>query len=93
MQVVRFSVLNKTMSSVLAGFITDFVMDEWRVRGRFFLGSTFHLMDDWQYRHPGYPVNHVFGLAVVTRLTRGWRDFDKCRIEFEVVEVYEKSLV
>lgn len=93
MQIVRFSVLNKTMSSVLAGFITEFTMDDWRVEKRFFVGSSFYLMDDWQYRHPAFPINHIFGLAVVTRLWRGFREFDKCKIEFEVIDVYEKSLV
>lgn len=88
MQIVRFSVITREMQSVLDGWITDFVLDEWRVRGRFFVGSSFILMDVWNYRSPQYPVNFVFGKAVVTKLERGCRDFDKCKIWFEVVETY-----
>lgn len=93
MQIVRFSVVTKQMQSVLDGWITDFVMDEWRVRGRFFIGSTFVLLDDWQYRSPQFPVNFVFGKCVVTKMERGFRDFDKSKIYFEVVERYDKPNV
>lgn len=93
MQIVRFSVITKEMQSVLDGWITDFIIDEWRARGRFFVGSTFILLDDWKYRSPQYPVNHVFGKAVVIKLERGWNDFDKTRIWFEVVERYDNTNV
>lgn len=93
MQIVRFSVITKEMQSVLDGWITDFILDEWRARGRFFVGSPFVLMDDWKYRSPQYPVNFIFGKGVVTKLERGWRDFDKTRIWFEVVERYDNTNV
>lgn len=88
MQIVRFSVIKGEMSSVLAGFISDFAIDSWRVRNRFFIGSSFILMDDYMYRSPKYPVNHIFGKCVVTKMQRKNGDFEKTRIWFEVIETY-----
>lgn len=88
MQIVRFSVVKKDMQAVLAGFITDFSVDTWRVHGHFFLGQTLILMDAYDYRHPQYPVNHVFGKAVVTKMVLGISEFDKTHVYFEVIEVY-----
>lgn len=87
MQIVRFSVAKKEMSAVLAGFITCYEVDSWRVQGHFFLGQTLLLMDVWQNRHPRWPVNHIFGKAVVTRMERKFNDFDKTRVWFEITEV------
>ena len=87
MQIVRFSVAKKEMHAVLAGFINDFAVDSWRVQGHFFLGQTLLLMDEWKNRRTEWPVNHIFGKAVVTRMERKFNDFDKTRVWFEITEV------
>ena len=88
MQIVRFSVIKKEMSSVLAGFINEFTRDSWRVQGHFFLGSVFFIMDDWEYPSPGFPKNHIFAKAVVTKMHRKEGEFEKTRILFEIIEIY-----
>ena len=88
MQIVRFSVVKKEMSSVLAGFIREFTRDSWRIQGHFYIGSAFVLMDDWKYPSPAYPVNHVFAKAVVTKMYRRNGDFEKTRICFEIIETF-----
>ena len=88
MQIVRFSVVKKEMSSVLAGFIHEFTRDSWRIQGHFYIGSVFVIMDDWKYPSPEFPVNHIFAKAVVVKMHRNNRDFEKTRIFFEVIETY-----
>lgn len=88
MQVVRFSVRNGDMAAVLAGVKCQFEVDSWRVDGRFWVGSEFVLMDDWQSPAASSRSNKVFGLCQVVRMRRKEQDFSKTSINFELIKVY-----
>lgn len=88
MQVVRFSVRNGDMAAVLAGVKRTFYVDSWRVEGRFWIGSEFILMDDWQSPAASTRSNKEFGLCQVVRMARLERDFSKTAITFELLKVY-----
>lgn len=85
MSVARFSGKTGELSAVLDGRRSSFVIDSWRVPGRFYLNDRFFIKDDWRATLNEDGIEPVYAIAVVDKLEYNTPKFGKVKVHFHII--------